>query len=621
MDRRFVVTDIVGALERREFPSVTLWNRLEARPRTTDFARALKAQVRDALWMLSRQWQMGEFRGEDAGSPIGVKVQMTTSALQTYQPADQAPEAFDDATPLEAKVERRSVPFIIEGHKVSLDLRVQMGRQWLKLVAKVGNYAQAYIQAYPIAMPDPESAGDVAVCSHVEAWQVAAAMAGRCMDGADLYFYLKADALHHAYDGIPVLPLHKQAIDAAAQTFIAWFERLYLQPMPATDAWVPDQLEYQFTCTAPWGTGEKTYNAQEYYQGRLDWYVVDTAATPARGVSPLAAQQPDPRAVDTRSSLPAPIKFAGMPDTRWWAFEDGKTNFGDIRPDTTEIGKLLLMEFALVYANDWFILPYTLPAGSIAQVTGMAVTNVFGERLWVEAAGSKVGDTWQRWGMYEISNSADGADDPALLLLPTAPKVQEGDPTEEVLFIRDEIADMVWGIEKTVSLATGEPKRGDEAAAETRGYLLRLLTESLGGTSPPVVAPVADLRYQVMNTVPENWIPFISIHVPGDNRETQLQRAALPRLFPGDPNPPKKVQPQTPLLRTGLDRTPALPYFVHEDEVPRSGIRLTQSFQRTRWYDGQVFVWLGARKEVGRGEGASGLCFDQAVDTRRSSQT
>ena len=29
--------------------------------------RALRAEVRDPLWMLTRQWQMGEFQGDDAG--------------------------------------------------------------------------------------------------------------------------------------------------------------------------------------------------------------------------------------------------------------------------------------------------------------------------------------------------------------------------------------------------------------------------------------------------------------------------------------------------------------------------------------------------------------------------
>ena len=49
---------------------MTTWNRLEGRPRTIELERALRAEVRDALWMLTKQWQMGEFRGSDAGSPI-----------------------------------------------------------------------------------------------------------------------------------------------------------------------------------------------------------------------------------------------------------------------------------------------------------------------------------------------------------------------------------------------------------------------------------------------------------------------------------------------------------------------------------------------------------------------
>jgi hypothetical protein len=36
-------------------------------------------------------------------------------------------------------------------------------------------------------------------------------------------------------------------------------------------------------------------------------------------------------------------------------------------------------------------------------------------------------------------------------------------------------------------------------------------------------------------------------------------------------------------------------------------------FQRTRWRDGRVSVWLAARRETGRGEDSSGLAFDQIV--------
>jgi hypothetical protein len=116
-----------------------------------------------------------------------------------------------------------------------------------------------------------------------------------------------------------------------------------------------------------------------------------------------------------------------------------------------------------------------------------------------------------------------------------------------------------------------------------------------------------------MTTVPENWIPFAPVHVDGDNREIQLQRAALPRILEGDPNPPVKVQPRTMLMRQGLDDVPPQPYLVHEEEVSRAGTRVMQAYQRTRWTDGQVYTWLRVRRQTGRGEGSSGLAFDQIV--------
>ena len=117
-----------------------------------------------------------------------------------------------------------------------------------------------------------------------------------------------------------------------------------------------------------------------------------------------------------------------------------------------------------------------------------------------------------------------------------------------------------------------------------------------------------------MSSVPENWIPLIPVHVPDDNRETQLQRAAMPRVLEGDPDAPLPVRPRTSLLRQGLEGAAPAPYLLHEEEVPRAGVRVTQSFQRTRWRNGRVWLWLGVRKQTGRGEGSSGLAFDRIID-------
>ena len=53
--------------------STSLTTRLETRTRNGDITDALRFRVHDALWMLTRQWQLGEFKGNDAGTAIAVK--------------------------------------------------------------------------------------------------------------------------------------------------------------------------------------------------------------------------------------------------------------------------------------------------------------------------------------------------------------------------------------------------------------------------------------------------------------------------------------------------------------------------------------------------------------------
>jgi hypothetical protein len=123
-----------------------------------------------------------------------------------------------------------------------------------------------------------------------------------------------------------------------------------------------------------------------------------------------------------------------------------------------------------------------------------------------------------------------------------------------------------------------------------------------------------------MSPVDENWIPFVPVHIPGDNREIQLQRAAMPRIIEGDRHLPVKIEPVTGLLREGLDADPKRSYYVYEEEVPRTGVRVYRSYQRARWYGGRVVTWLGTRKQTGRGSGSSGLVFDYLENAPPQSQ-
>ena len=128
--------------------------------------------------MLTKQWQMGEFRGSDAGSPVFAKVLLQTTRLTKYQPAGGKPELFDSAVPLETKVERRPMPLHRQKRILSLDLRLVMARQWFALIADSPTTATTSSRRYPIAKPDPTQSANVDVCAHPEAWDTFQALAG-----------------------------------------------------------------------------------------------------------------------------------------------------------------------------------------------------------------------------------------------------------------------------------------------------------------------------------------------------------------------------------------------------------------------------------------------------------
>ncbi len=599
-------------------PTIVGYNRLEGRPRTANFDRALRAEVRDALWMISKQWQVGEFQGDDAASPVVAKLLLHTSRMDRYQGGAGDIHPLPEDRPLEMEVERQRAQMRLAGRAVNLELRLSVGRYWKKLLKGAGldELIPAYVAQYPIAAPVHDDPADIPRTAHPRVWQRFQSAAGRSMDGYALIEYLRADpAGHRAGDDIidPTDP-RQTTLDTLSAQLISWWERLLEQQDDRpNDSWQPDYLEHRFAVSAPdpGGAGRQVFRAEEYYQGHLDWYNVDEEQASNFPIGQTdAADSTQERVI---SFFPTNLRFGGMPDPRWWTLEERDTSFTSLTPDTTDLNKLLVMDFQLQYANDWFLLPLGMPVGSVARVGGLLVTDTYGERHWIQGAGRGSDQDWERWSLFHPSIAGD-AEVPAsndLLVLPAVPKILEGRPLEEIRLVRDEMANMVWALETQITLDDGQTRRGDEAARELHA---RFAADFTPLPDPPAAAP---LRYQIVNSVPENWIPLVPVHTPGQQRQIQLQRAAMPRILPGDPNPPRKVEPRTSLLRTGLDEATPAPYFLHEEEVPRAGTRVSLSYQRTRWYNGRVYTWLGIRKTTGRGEGSSGLAFDQLVHTGR----
>ena len=449
------------------------------------------------------------------------------------------------------------------------------------------------------------------------AWQVLSASLRRVPDGRRLLEAITSGDFDDFVDS-RVDPAFHPAVKDLARDFRRWFLRLYSQPgSPAEDAWAPPFLEYQFASSAPADVTEEqrtTLVAEQYHHGRLDWYAFEVDRGANLEDSPLGSfPGGNFEARKPVAFVPTQIEFNGMPNVRWWEFEDRRTDFGSINASTTDLPLLLLAEFGLVYGNDWFVVPYNLPVGSLAEIKGLIVNDVFGVRTLVRAAGQDQGMDWQRWSMFSLNARAEpGVVDPRLLLAPALAKSQEGDPIERVIFARDEMTNMVWGIEERIPGALGVGIDGFERATAMSSYFQQRVP-------PGEVLPEetdATIRYQLGNTVPENWTPFIATREPGSSRLIRLQRASMQRLT--DAIPDSRVEPRGAVLRVGLDGvSPREPYFLHQEQVLRAGVVVTRGFQRARWFDGKVFTWIGRRKQTGRGQGASGLEFDRLASARQ----
>src|ERR1019366_2033776 len=162
--------------------SVTVWTRLEPHPCDGSMQRSLQAQVRDPLWLLARQWQLGELAGEDAGSPVQATMSMQSRPLTGYAPNDSgvADVAFEETLALETHVERVPVTLNVRGS-------AQLGRHVENAIraALPAAAAQAAIEAlrsaYPIAATAPPDAAEDALGRAMRA-----TLAGRVLDGLAL---------------------------------------------------------------------------------------------------------------------------------------------------------------------------------------------------------------------------------------------------------------------------------------------------------------------------------------------------------------------------------------------------------------------------------------------------
>ncbi|WP_326557648.1 hypothetical protein [Micromonospora sp. NBC_01796] len=567
-------------------PSVTSWTRIEPGSRNDNLAPGLQARVHDPLWLLARQWQLGEFTGEDAGSPASVRIQAQVTPVTTYRPYGGSEQPYDRGRPLESVVESGS-----GGQLTDPRTAARTGQHFLRLLAErpaLAAYGQLFAQAYPVVVDEQ---GSAALDERGRRWL--AVMGRRAASGAALLPVLRALVDHGTPPPRPALPTSiLPDLTECARTWLDWLDRLDLagnDPATSPPAWQAERMEYRFDLAAPTTDGPTVLSATEYDGGRLDWHSFghDTSAT---------AELPagEETEIVVRTVLPAPASYPGMPAPRWWEFEDARVDFGRVEAEPTDLHRLLLVEYATVYSNDWYLLPLTVPVASVVQIRSLVVTDTFGFRTLVRMAGA-LPDDGQDWSLFRHTVTGPGAAanhgrSDFLLVAPAIADSLDSAPVEEVRMFRDEIANVAWAVETTVEGATGRPLRRHETAEPAE-------------PSPPAEDDPAGAHYRLATSVPEHWFPLLPVEPT--RGAYRYRRGGVPRRRDGETVVPR---PLGQLLEPDRD------LLIHEEEVPRDGLHVTRFRQRARWSDGSTHNWTGRRKRPGRGEGASGLLFDVITD-------
>jgi hypothetical protein len=566
--------------------SITTWARLEPHARTSDMTPGLEMRVHDPLWMLARQWQFGEFQGEDTGSPVWASLTGARSPIALYLPGPLEEHRAEDVLkysrerPLELIVEDEREP-AIDVMQRNRRLAVEAGQQFLRLLGPgrsasartvlLQRHAVAPLKATERATVDPDSVAFIDLA------------AGRAVDGALLLDTVRDKATDEATVALGFQGADVRRVGKVLDAWLSWCERT-IGPLKAAtsvrSAWNAERMEYSCAIAAPGDTAgaQTVLVAREYTGDGLDWYSFD-AVPGAR----LQDQASTPRENFALATLPTNLSFRGLPANRLWEFEDAQVRFGSIEAAPTDLARLLLVEFLTQYGNDFFAIPIDLEAGALVEITTLTITNTFGDAVPASPFADK------DWRLFALSDdpASTGARTSALLLPSVLGPHLVSAPIERVHLVRDEIANVAWAIEEIVESRTGAAMNRHEAHQAERQR------ERAAGPPKP-----GTLTYRLdtwESTLPDFWIPLLPESVPAGQPRRRLtcydSKGRSRGRFFFNPSSSRSLS-------------------LFDEEVPRAGAQLTRRHQYSRWYGGGVFAWISREKTTGHGSSSSGLRHD-----------
>ena len=537
----------------------------------------VEARIHDPLWFLLRQWQFGEFVGEDAGAPVTVTMSGSSSSVLGWRP-----KPGDDLRPWASG---ELLEALVEGEAEGLDpngdftaridaasvLRVMLHEE-PRILDPSGSLS-VLAAAFPLeALVDAQGAAEARV--EPEAATLVALHGGRLPEPVRL----AAAIADQSVTAPGATDDERAGCSAVLAAWLAWFEAEYTDR--PTTSWDGPRLEYTFGLDVATADGVASLHAPAYDGGTPTWHSFTGDASPTAN-----PDQPPAVAPLHSFSLANRLSYSGMPAVRFWQFEDSAVNLALLDPQVTDLAHLLMAEFGLIGADEWYVVPLDAPLNSCAVIDRLEYTTTFGERIEVRAA-SSIRPT-EEWQLFTVGTNEDSFEPhrtpnalPGLLLLGRSAGTIDGDPIEEVAFVRDEVANVVFAIERRVAGASG---RGRSR-----------LNDGPRPAAPAKPAENADRTYGLIEPAPPWWHGFVPLANAVTPQGSRLMRdkdaRPLGRILAGE-------QPLT---------------WLYDAEVPRSGVVVSRRHSLARRPDGTYAHWIGRRVSNGHGQARSMLAYDSA---------
>jgi hypothetical protein len=607
------------------FTDSTIYERIEPRARKADIAQALSFEVFDPLWMLTRQWQYGKFKGNDCGSPITTKIKVSKSSFTSVYPYRDPgkKQSYSTETPMEYEVEKQNrniTPFI----------RIEAAIHFKKMIEnqlekdperkeKSERIVKALTAAFPVEpfipfkKEEEKTVETLKVEQNQNLKRLYATYGKRLFDGYVLFLSPKSKikTISKELKFTPLRVLFEQ--------YKTWFTGKYMPvPNKQVNCWNEQKLGYDLAM----GENDNIYEAENYHTGKLSWYSFDAA-------KPITKHSK--KEEKFLSYLPVQADFPGVPSQLLWEFEDAQVQLGQMENnDFSLLANAVVMQYTTMYGNDWMVTPLETETGTILDVEGIIITDTFGERVFINTSAEETDrlaeiaadpkkdpnaraftDRWSLFGTtlanaYEINNFASQK---GLLFPPTLPRCEESDPIEEVQFLRDEMANMLWGVETVIN----DGCDGTIAGKNMSDAVLATVDAQKGEEVPN--EEEYDYSFLVQNRVPLHWIPFIPQKIKGEIRDIRFRRGKMPIYYNKNYN---AVRPSTQLLEIKetevKNKKTVNPLFINEEEITGYGVKLIQTAQRTRWFNGKSFTWTGFKKVISMYQANSGLMFDELIE-------